>query len=411
MEAANPGSKSRHLRHSRDSRFQLGPLQQGPHVADTMCNAAVGGTDQAWDVVRDGSAVEADLDQGPHDRVHVHIAVIQEGLGEAWQGRVHIAEMDLKDLAPATEVADGIHQVLAHEGAAFEPAAAAQTDADAVAVGDLQGATIALKTAEDAARHSAEFGHRGIVGMDADAHAQFLRYWCDSPDEVREVVPDLFGRVLAPVREGATEGLALPVSLARLGLVENAGGRAAYQFTPSAPNAITHVGIGCVGQAGSMQVAQIPDVLLDLPVAPRQVEGYLFHVMHVGVADIPDVNTGRPVAGHRRLEDLGCGAVRAQPDGDVPDAQLPHETQVFVARLGWVLTDVVHLHSQLDTRAGARTVFRCRACAHGDSQGGARQHAGQHGPADVPARDITGSRASFMMNTQGASHEMDATTC
>ena len=31
--------------------------------------------------------------------------------------------------------------------------------------------------------------------------------------------------------------------------------------------------------------------------------------------------------------------------------------------------------------------------ARGDSQGGSRQHAGQHGPGDVPARDITGSRA------------------
>jgi hypothetical protein len=45
----------------------------------------------------------------------------------------------------------------------------------------LKVAQAALKAAEDAAGNAGKFGHRGIVRVDANAHAGFLGY---TPDEM-----------------------------------------------------------------------------------------------------------------------------------------------------------------------------------------------------------------------------------
>src|SRR5512135_706513 len=94
--------------------------------------------------------------------------------------------------------------------------------------------------------------------------------------------------------EGPLESLAGPNALVRLGEVECPGCRAASRgLARGAPDSIPHVGIGRVMNSDLPEVAQVGLVLLDLLVAPGKVQRDLFHVMHVAVADVPNLEPCR----------------------------------------------------------------------------------------------------------------------
>ena len=92
---------------------------------------------------------------------------------------------------------------------------------------------------------------------------------------------------------GAFEILAAPMSYRILFHVESAGRRsAAGRFTRAAPDAVPHVGVGRVEDAGLGEIAQEALVLFDLLVAARQVQRHFLHVVDVAVADVPDFQAG-----------------------------------------------------------------------------------------------------------------------
>src|SRR5215472_16602388 len=117
-------------------------------------------------MVEDHDAIELDVLQRGGDPAHIVVAVVHEGFDKVGQGRTYVAEVDFPDLRGA-EIADHLLGVLAGEGAStFEPGAAAQTDPDVRATGDLHGALVPFEIAEDAARYAGQDGNRRIVGMD-----------------------------------------------------------------------------------------------------------------------------------------------------------------------------------------------------------------------------------------------------
>ena len=78
----------------------------------------------------------------------------------------------------------------------------------------------------------------------------------------------------------------------------------------AAPDAVAHVRVGGVVDAGLAQVAKILLVLLDLLVAPGQVQRDLRHVVHAGVADVPHRDAGVGIALLDLQEAFGGAQVR-----------------------------------------------------------------------------------------------------
>src|SRR5207302_5412987 len=133
---------------------------------------------------------------------------------------------------------------LAHLLAAFHPGSRTEANSDVGTVGDLQGSCIAIKVPEDATRHSAQFRHRRIIRMNANAHPQLFRNRHHLPDEIGVVFPKLFLAVSATVSERPCEDLAGPMSRRVLFHVEGAGRRsAASGLTRAAPDAVCHVSV------------------------------------------------------------------------------------------------------------------------------------------------------------------------
>ena len=120
--------------------------------------------------------------------------------------------MDLPELIHLGEFASGVEDVLAGVCAAFHPSPAAEADADVGAVGDLEGLHVTVERAEHVTRHAAEFRHRRVIGVDADPSAGLFGDGNDLLDEIFPVVPELFFRELATVREGPFEYFADPVA-------------------------------------------------------------------------------------------------------------------------------------------------------------------------------------------------------
>src|SRR5947208_91324 len=99
------------------------------------------------------------------------------------------------------------------------------------------------------------------------------------------------------MREGFSPGLTGPDALLfRACQIEFAGGSPSDLGTAAAPDPVPHVGISRVANTRLPEGTEILLVLLDLQVAPREVQRNLRHVMHVGVADVPDVDTRVGVA-------------------------------------------------------------------------------------------------------------------
>src|ERR1700691_5486979 len=224
------------------SGFRLRPILQCFHIREAVGLFRIMTTYDFRCVVEDHDAVKLHFNQGGHDLGHIVISVVHEGLDEVRQRRADIAEMDLPDLLRA-EITDHLRRVFMHERrAAFVPASATQTDADAV----------------------------------------FFSDWRNLLDEVGVVLPDLFFRKHAAVGERLIELLISPnAHLIGAGHIKFSGGGAADGGSAAAPNAVAHVSIGGVVDAGLAQVANVLLVFLDLLIAAGQIEGDLRHVVYV----------------------------------------------------------------------------------------------------------------------------------
>ena len=132
----------------------------------------------------------------------------------------------------------------------------------------------------------------------------------------------------------AFEDLSHPVSLWILAQVERPCRRTASSgFAVAAPDAVAHVRVGRVKDAGPGQVAQIALVLLDLLVAARQVQRHFGHVVNIAVADVPHLQPGSFHPLLQADEVLRCCSLAPARDAHVLDAELLRELQVFVSGL------------------------------------------------------------------------------
>ena len=263
------------------------------------------------------------------------------------QGPVDVAEVDLED-PPAAEVLDGGEHVPPHQVAPLQPAADAEADADVGAVGDLHRLLVAVEAGEDAPRHAAEIGHRGVVGVDADEHPRLLGHGPDLPRPVLEVGPHLLLGELAAVGQGQPVAPAAPGAGLGAVQVEAAGrGAAAGGLALRAPDAVAHVGVGRVRDAGAAEVPDVALVLLDLGVAAGQPEDDGVLVVDVAVAEAVDLDAGlaEEVAAAGVVVVARVGGVG--PADDVLHAHAAHEVQVLRSRLGR------HLGGDLQARLDA----------------------------------------------------------
>src|SRR5205807_5435019 len=181
--------------------------------------------------------------------------------------------------------------------AAFQPRAAAQAYAHVRAVGDLHSAAVAIEVGENTARHAGQDGDRRIVRMNADTHAGLFGHRRHLLNEKRVVLPDFLLGELAAMGKRSFEGHAVPDALLVGAVeVELAGGGAADSGAAAAPDAVAHVGVGGVVDAGLAEIAKVLLVLFDLLIAAGKVQGDLRHVVDAGIADVPDRDAGFGVA-------------------------------------------------------------------------------------------------------------------
>ena len=64
-----------------------------------------------WRVIQRDWPGVASFVERPHDRVHIGISIVEEGLGETGQWRADVAEMDHEDSALRLEVMDGLLEI------------------------------------------------------------------------------------------------------------------------------------------------------------------------------------------------------------------------------------------------------------------------------------------------------------
>src|SRR5205823_11530574 len=107
-----------------------------------------------------------------HHRRHVQHALAGEALLEPPGGALHVAEVDVDDLPPGTEVADAPQHV--SRAAHLRPAADAEEQPRTGAVHDLRGALEALEAAHDP-RHAADVYARRVVRMERQPDTRLLR--------------------------------------------------------------------------------------------------------------------------------------------------------------------------------------------------------------------------------------------
>src|SRR5262249_41356115 len=128
--------------------------------------------------------------------------------------------------------------------------------------------------------------------------------------------------------------LVVPVAFVSFLQVEGASRRAATRgLRRCAPDAIAHVGVGGVEDAGLGQVAKIGFVLLDLLVAAWQIQSHFRHVVNVAVSDVPNLQTSSLHLLPQTDEILQGRLVAASWNVDVPNAELPGELKIFIARV------------------------------------------------------------------------------
>ena len=170
-----------------------------------------------------------------------------------------VADVELEELLALRQIFDELYRCAAHQVAALQPAANAQAYADVGAVCDFQRALVAFKVAEDAARHARHGVDRRIIRMDADINPGALRHGFDLLDKIFVVFPDFVFAEHAAVRQRPLK-IAESDGLVGRFQIQTACCCTAAHLAPdiAAPDAVAHVGVGCVMDA---RFAQIGDVL------------------------------------------------------------------------------------------------------------------------------------------------------
>jgi hypothetical protein len=142
--------------------------------------------------------------------------------------------------------------------------------------------------------------------------------------------------------EGPFKDFVCPVTLRR-SQVESASRSIATRRLPlRTPDAIAHVSVGRIENAGLGKIPQILFVFFNLLIAAGKVQRHLRHVVHIAVANVPNLQS----FGFRALlpanEIFGGRLVASAWNVDVLNTQLLRKLQILVARICW------HLKRKLD---------------------------------------------------------------
>ena len=126
-----------------------------------------------------------------------------------------------------------------------------------------------------------------------------------------------------------------PVGAAHVQLARVAAARLG---PPARPDPVAHVGISGVIDSRLSQVPEVVLVLLDLLVAPRQVQRHLRHVVQNAAgagaaADVVHLDAGRLVSLAHAGEAFGIGVFRRRRKAHVLHADLVQKQQVVI---GWI---------------------------------------------------------------------------
>ena len=146
----------------------------------------------------------------------------------------------------------------------------------------------------------------------------------------------------------------LPAPFGLSDRTSRARSRARTGHPAARPDAVAHVRVGGVADAGLPEVAEVCSVLLDLLIAAREVQRDLGHVVHARVADVPHGDPGVRVALLDLHEALGGPEIRRRADAHIPGTELLEEKQLLVGRIRR------GLHAELDTRRRRFSCGRCR---------------------------------------------------
>ena len=137
---------------------------------------------------------------------------------------------------------------------------------------------------------------------------------------------------------------------------------AARRLPLRTPDAVAHVRIGRIENAGLGKIAQILFVFFDLLVAPGQVQRHFRHVVHIAVANVPNLQS----LGFRSLlpanEIFGGRLVASAGNIDVLNTQLLRKLQVLVTGIGGHLKRKLDAWGQWFQRA-LRSMHRSRDSA------------------------------------------------
>ena len=181
--------------------------------------------------------------------------------------------------------------------------------------------------------------------MNADLDLGLFRHGGHLFDEVRVILPDFFLGELAPMGERSGKDLAVPVTARlRAVLIELASRRPTDHGPAARPDAVPHVRIGGVADAGLPEIAQVLFVFLDFLIPSAEIERDLGHVVDARVPDVPHGDPGVRIALLDLHEAVGRAQVRRRTDAGILRADLFIEQELFVSWLGGAL------HAQLDPR-------------------------------------------------------------
>ena len=194
------------------------------------------------------------------------------------------------------------------------------------------------------------------------------------------------------MRQRSGEDLAVPVPARLRAVLIELAGRCAADHGPAArPDAVAHVRVGGVADAGLPEIAQVLLVFLDLLVAAGEVERDLGHVVDARVADVPDRDARVRVALLDLHEALGGAQVRRRADAHILGAELLEEQQLLVGgvRRG--------LHAQLD--AGRGRLLRVQRTTGQCSAERATRHPSKVSPVDLRVTRAASCHGMAPVNT------------